>query len=150
MLTNRLTDTTEAIGVDHDEPNQCPPEPARPPTATSVQSSRTTVRLEDGAALLTRRFVVPPAGFEPAAFCSGGSLDPVTAVRLGPVTVGCCALKPLLTCDNVAGPTRTRQSIRSGGAYTIAPHARRVQVVCPPQHVLHGWCPTSIVPGRKR
>jgi len=56
MLTNRLTDTTEAIGVDHDEPNQCPPEPARPPTATSVQSSRTTVRLEDGAALLTSEF----------------------------------------------------------------------------------------------
>jgi hypothetical protein len=52
MLNYGLTGTTEAIGVDHDEPNQCPPEPARSPTATSAQSSLTTVRLEDGAALL--------------------------------------------------------------------------------------------------
>jgi hypothetical protein len=52
MLNYGLTGTTEAIGVDHDEPNQCPPEPARSPTATSAQSSLTTVHLEDGAALL--------------------------------------------------------------------------------------------------
>jgi hypothetical protein len=58
MLSHRLNGTTEAIGVDHDEPNQCPPEPARPPTATSAQSSSTTVRLEDGAALLSSLSVI--------------------------------------------------------------------------------------------
>ena len=36
--------TTETIGIDHDERNQCPPQPAQPTTATSAQSSRTTVR----------------------------------------------------------------------------------------------------------
>ena len=53
MLTYRLTGTTEDIGIDHDEPDQSLPESAPPTRATSAQSSRTTVRLEDGAALLT-------------------------------------------------------------------------------------------------
>jgi hypothetical protein len=53
MLTYRLTGTTEAIGIDHDEPDQSPPQPAPLKTATSAQSSRPAVRLNDGAALLT-------------------------------------------------------------------------------------------------
>jgi hypothetical protein len=53
MLTYRLTGTTEDIGINHDEPDQSPPQPAPPTTATSAQSSRTSVRLEDGATLLT-------------------------------------------------------------------------------------------------
>jgi hypothetical protein len=53
MLTYRLTGTTEAIGINHDEPDQSPPPPAPQTTATSAQSSRTMVRLNDGAALLT-------------------------------------------------------------------------------------------------
>ena len=32
----------------------------------------------------------------------------------------------------------TRQSTRSGGPYTIAPHSRHVQLVWPPRHE-HGW-----------
>jgi len=52
MLTYRLTGTTEAIGIDHDELNQSPPPPAGPARAIT-QSSRTKVRLYDGAALLT-------------------------------------------------------------------------------------------------
>jgi hypothetical protein len=55
MLTYRLIGTTDTIGIDHDEPAQSPPQPAPQTTATSAQSSRTTVRLEDGAALLTSR-----------------------------------------------------------------------------------------------
>ena len=51
MLTYRLTGTTEDIGVDHDEPSQS--RPHHPPTASGAESSRTQVRLEDGAALLT-------------------------------------------------------------------------------------------------
>ena len=36
--------TTEALGFDHDEPDQSPPQPAHPTTATSAQSSRALVR----------------------------------------------------------------------------------------------------------
>src|SRR5258707_14829497 len=53
MLTYRLTGTTEAIGIDHDELDQSPPPPARPGKSNHAQSSPTTVRREDGAALLT-------------------------------------------------------------------------------------------------
>jgi hypothetical protein len=53
MLTYRLTGTREDIGIDHDEPDQSPPESAPPTRPTSAQSSRTMVRLEDSAALLT-------------------------------------------------------------------------------------------------
>jgi hypothetical protein len=53
MLTYRLTGTTEAIGVDHDEPHQSQPRRARPATASGAESSLTMVSLEDGAALLT-------------------------------------------------------------------------------------------------
>src|SRR5271156_4007889 len=35
MLTYRLTGTTEAIGIDHDELDQSPPPPAGPATATT-------------------------------------------------------------------------------------------------------------------
>ena len=81
MLTNRLNGTTEAIGVDHDEPNQCPPEPARPPTATSVQSSNTTMRLEDGAALLTsdNRQDAHPPGDESARASSANRMAKMVA-----------------------------------------------------------------------
>ena len=44
MLTYRLTGTTEAIGIDHDEPDQSPPPPARPSKSNHTQSSRTMVR----------------------------------------------------------------------------------------------------------
>jgi hypothetical protein len=53
MLTYRLTGTTGDIGVDHDEPTQSQPRRSRPATASGAESSRTMVRLEDGAALLT-------------------------------------------------------------------------------------------------
>lgn len=53
MLTYRLKGTTEQIGINHDEPDQSPPQPARSTSATSAQSSRTTVRLLAGATLLT-------------------------------------------------------------------------------------------------
>jgi hypothetical protein len=68
MLTYRLTGTTEAIGINHDEPDQSPPPPAPQTTATSAQSSRTMVRLNDGAALLTcvGLTCVGLTGFEPA------------------------------------------------------------------------------------
>jgi hypothetical protein len=52
MLTYRLTGTTEAIGINHDEPDQSSPQPPPAATATSAQSSTTMARLEDGAALL--------------------------------------------------------------------------------------------------
>ena len=58
MLTYRLIGTTEHFGINHDEPDQCPPQQARPTSATSAQSSRTTVRLRDGATLLTCSNVV--------------------------------------------------------------------------------------------
>jgi hypothetical protein len=61
MLTYRLTGTTEDIGIDHDEPDQSLPESAPPTRATSAQSSRTTVRLEDGAALLSCRRLINEA-----------------------------------------------------------------------------------------
>jgi len=51
MLTYRLTGTTEEIGVDRDEPSKS--RARHPPTASGAESSRTKVRLEDGAALLT-------------------------------------------------------------------------------------------------
>ena len=35
MLTYRLTGTTEAIGINHDEPDQSPPPPAGPARATT-------------------------------------------------------------------------------------------------------------------
>ncbi len=38
-----------------------------------------------------------------------------------------------------AGPARTWQSTRNAGPYTTPPHTKHVQVVCPPQHVPHGW-----------
>jgi hypothetical protein len=47
-------------------------------------------------------------------------------------------------------PARTWQSTRTAGPYATPPHTRHVQVVCPPQHMLHGWWPTSIPLGRKR
>jgi hypothetical protein len=53
MLTYRLTGTTEAIGIDHDELDQSPAPPAEPARATTPKSSPTMARLEDGAALLT-------------------------------------------------------------------------------------------------
>jgi hypothetical protein len=53
MLTYRLTGTTEQIGINHDEPDQSPPQPAPPTRKTNAQSSRTTVRPEDGARLLS-------------------------------------------------------------------------------------------------
>jgi hypothetical protein len=44
--------------VDHDEPHQSRPQPIATATATTngAESSRTLVRLEDGAVLLTCRF----------------------------------------------------------------------------------------------
>ena len=45
-----------------------------------------------------------------------------------------------------AGPARTRHAAVSGGAYTTPPHAKHVQVVCPPTQS-QGWCPTSVRPG---
>ena len=52
MLTYRLTGTTEEYGVDHDEPHQSQPA-NNPQQHSGAESSRTMVRLEDGAALLT-------------------------------------------------------------------------------------------------
>jgi hypothetical protein len=47
-----------------------------------------------------------------------------------------------------AAPAKTRQRALSGGR---TPRRRiRDTVVCPPRQVLHGWCPTSMAPGRKR
>ena len=37
----------------------------------------------------------------------------------------------------VAGPSRVWQCVLSGGPYTVSPHVRHVQVVCPRQ----AWCP---------
>ena len=54
MLTYRLYGTTEVIGVDHDEPHQCPPHTRTDNSGRPrAQSSPTTVRIEDGALLLT-------------------------------------------------------------------------------------------------
>src|SRR5271163_1344693 len=53
MLTYRLTGTTEAIGINHDEPDQSSPQPPPAATATSAQSSWTLARPDIGAALLT-------------------------------------------------------------------------------------------------
>jgi hypothetical protein len=53
MLTYRLSGTTEGTGVDHDEPHQYPPTPRRQQQPSYAQSSRTMVRLNDGAGLLT-------------------------------------------------------------------------------------------------
>ena len=53
MLTYRLTGTTEAIGIDHDERDRSPPPPAGPARATTPNLHATMVRLEDDAALLT-------------------------------------------------------------------------------------------------
>jgi hypothetical protein len=74
MLTYRLTGTTEAIGINHDEPDQSPPPPAPQTTATSAQSLRTMVRLNDGAALLNCvNNLVARGGIEPPTFrFSGG------------------------------------------------------------------------------
>ncbi len=55
MLTYRLTGTTEEYGVDHDEPHQSQPA-NNPQQQRGTESSRTMVRLEDGAALLTWGF----------------------------------------------------------------------------------------------
>ena len=55
MLTYRLTGTTEEYGVDHDEPHQSQPA-NNPQQHSGAESSRTMVRLEDGAALLTCRY----------------------------------------------------------------------------------------------
>ena len=62
MLTYRLTGTTEAIGIDHDEPDQSPPQPPQATTATSAQSSRTLVRPDNGAALLNCENPGAPGG----------------------------------------------------------------------------------------
>jgi hypothetical protein len=53
MLTYRLTGTTEAIGIDHDELDPVSAPAIRASKSNHAQSSPTTVRLEDGAALLT-------------------------------------------------------------------------------------------------
>jgi hypothetical protein len=44
MLNYRLADTTECIGIDHNERGRCPSRQAPPTTATSSQSSPTMVR----------------------------------------------------------------------------------------------------------
>jgi hypothetical protein len=75
MLTYRLTGTTEDIGIDHDEPDQSLPESAPPTRATSAQSSRTTVRLEDGAALLSCRRLINEANV-PKSVPKGHENDP--------------------------------------------------------------------------
>jgi hypothetical protein len=62
MLTYRLNSTTEANGVDHDEPDQsAPPHPDRQRRRPGTQSSSTTVRIEDRALLLTWCFLVVTA-----------------------------------------------------------------------------------------
>jgi hypothetical protein len=66
MLTYRLIGTTEAIGIDHDEPDQSPPQPTPQTTATSAQSSRTAVR-HDGAALLICKCGSTAASVHPLA-----------------------------------------------------------------------------------
>ena len=44
-------------------------------------------------------------------------------------------------------PARTRHAAVSGGAYTTPPHAKNVQVVCPPTQS-QGWCRPAC--GRRR
>ena len=68
MLTYRLSGTTEGTGVDHDEPHQYPPTPSTAATASTAQSSRTKVRLEDGAGTLTCGNATLP--FRPEAACA--------------------------------------------------------------------------------
>jgi hypothetical protein len=48
-----------------------------------------------------------------------------------------------------AAPVRIWHPAVTGGAYTTPPHSRHAQVVCPPAQ-LHGWCPTSALPGPSR
>jgi hypothetical protein len=55
MLTYRLTGTT-GNRVDHDEPHQTRPRQRTRQQQRGAESSRTMVRLEDGAALLTCMF----------------------------------------------------------------------------------------------
>jgi hypothetical protein len=53
MLTYRLTGTTEHSGSTTTNPTTLHPDRARPQAASGAESSRTMLRLEDGAALLT-------------------------------------------------------------------------------------------------
>ncbi|MEU0156407.1 hypothetical protein [Micromonospora fulviviridis] len=53
MLTYRLISTTEHSGSTTTNPTTIRPNTAGPQPATGAESSRTMVRLEDGAALLT-------------------------------------------------------------------------------------------------
>lgn len=53
MLTFRLTGTTEATGSTTTNPLSIDPGHREPQPASGAESSRTTVRLEDAAALLT-------------------------------------------------------------------------------------------------
>ncbi len=64
MPTYRLTGTTEAIGIDHDELDQSPPPPAGPARAiTPIFANH--VRLYYGAALLTCNCGSTPASVHP-------------------------------------------------------------------------------------
>jgi len=56
MLTYRLTGTTEYSGSTATNPTSIRRNAARPQAANGTESSRTMVRLEDGAALLTCGF----------------------------------------------------------------------------------------------
>ena len=62
MLTYRLTGTTEATGSTTTNPTSHQPAPPRQPQEQAAESSRTMVRLEDGAALLTCSFPVDRSG----------------------------------------------------------------------------------------
>jgi len=79
MLTYRLTGTTEAIGINHDEPDQSSPQPPPAATATSAQSSWTLARPDIGAALLICNCGSTPASVHPPM---------ATHVRLQPEAFG--------------------------------------------------------------
>jgi hypothetical protein len=57
MLTFRLAGTTEETGSTTTNPFRIDPGHRGPQPASTAESSRTMVRLEDGAALLTCTFV---------------------------------------------------------------------------------------------
>jgi hypothetical protein len=114
MLTYRLTGTTEAIGIDHDEPNQSLPQPSGPAIATRAQSSPAMVRLNDGAALLickcgstaasvhplaTTHVLLQPQAFGPesASRPSSRSRQHVTAPIILPSELGRWSTKMLQT-----------------------------------------------------
>jgi len=66
MLTYRLTGTTEDSGLTAANTTKCPPRPTGRRPHTGRESSRTTVRSEAGAALLTCGYLVGDTGFEHA------------------------------------------------------------------------------------